>query len=61
MANAKKKIIVIGSNSFSGGFIIKKLLLKNYKVIGISRSKLNDEHFLPFKYNDPNFIFFKAD
>ena len=36
-----KKIIVIGSNSFSAGSFIKLLLLKNYKVYGISRSKLN--------------------
>ena len=57
----KKKIIVIGSNSFSAGHLIKKLLIKKYKVIGISRSKLNDKHFLSFNPDDPNFNYFKAD
>lgn len=61
MADAKKKIIVIGSNSFSAGHLIKKLLIKKYKVIGISRSKLNDKHFLSFNPDDPNFNYFKAD
>jgi dTDP-glucose 4,6-dehydratase len=61
MANAKKKIIVIGSNSFSAGHLIKKLLQKKYKVVGISRSKLNEKHFLSFNHDDPNFVFFKAD
>ena len=47
MAKEKiKKIIIIGSNSFSAGSLIQFLLKKNYKIYGISRSKMNKEIFL---------------
>ena len=33
------KILVIGSNSFSGSNLVNKLLDKGYDVFGVSRSK----------------------
>ena len=57
----KKKVIIFGSNSFSAGFIIKKLLSKNYKVLGISRSKLIRKEFRPFNTSHKNYIFYKLD
>jgi len=56
-----KKILIIGSNSFSAGSFIDLLLKKKYFVIGISRSKLNSKKFLRFDNNNQNFIFFKLD
>lgn len=45
-----KKVIVIGSNSFSGSHFIDLLLEKtDYQVIGISRSKEKKEIYLPYK------------
>jgi nucleoside-diphosphate-sugar epimerase len=47
MAKKKNKtIIIIGSNSFSAGSLIELLLKKNYRVIGLSRSKINKKSFL---------------
>tara|TARA_Y100001970_G_scaffold289642_1_gene420687 strand:+ start:2278 stop:3264 length:987 start_codon:yes stop_codon:yes gene_type:complete len=57
----KKKILIIGSNSFSAGSLIKILLKKNYKIIGISRSKLNDNRFLPYRKTNKNYIFRRLD
>ena len=34
-----KKLLVIGSNSFSGSNFIDHMLNKNYEIIGLSRSK----------------------
>ncbi len=56
-----KKIFVIGSNSFSAGSFIKLLLLKNYKVYGISRSKLNPHYLSAFNLNHRNFTFKRYD
>ena len=62
MAQKKiKKVIVIGSNSFSGGSYIKLLLKKKYKVFAISRSKLVNKKFLPFNIRDKNFSFTSLD
>ena len=62
MAKEKiKKIIIIGSNSFSAGSLIKFLLNKNFKIYGISRSKINKETFLRFNKKNKNFIFKKFD
>lgn len=45
-----KKVLIIGSNSFSGAHFIDLLLEKNqYQVIGISRSKEKKEIYLPYK------------
>lgn len=48
-----KKVIVIGSNSFSGSDFIDLLLEKNqYEVIGMSRSPEKSSLFLPYKKRD---------
>lgn len=45
-----KKVLVIGSNSFSGSDFVDLLLeKKNYSVTGISRSQEKDSLFLPYK------------
>ncbi len=54
--------LVIGSNSFSGFNFVKKLLEKNKKVIGISRSRLQTRVFQESKYiKHKNFKFFQID
>ena len=45
-----KKILVIGSNSFSGSHFVD-YVLKKYKVFGLSRSKEPSSEFLPYKNN----------
>lgn len=45
-----KKVVVIGSNSFSGSDFIDLLLEKGeYKVVGVSRSAEKSSLFLPYK------------
>lgn len=45
-----KKVLVIGSNSFSGGDFIDLLLeTKEYHVMGVSRSLEKSDLFLPYK------------
>ena len=56
-----KKIVVIGSNSFSAGSLINLLLQKNYNVYGMSRSMLNKKSFLRFSQKNKNFHFYKFD
>lgn len=58
-----KKVIVIGSNSFSGSHFVSLLLEKgNYDVTGMSRSKEKDEIYLPYKKQDlSNFKFEQLD
>ncbi|MCX5696376.1 MAG: GDP-mannose 4,6-dehydratase [Candidatus Omnitrophica bacterium] len=59
----KQKVMVIGSNSFSGSDFIDLLLEKGgYSVAGISRSPEKDILFLPYKLR-PNvdFKFFQMD
>ncbi len=58
-----KKVVVIGSNSFSGSDFIDLLLsLENYEVLGVSRSKEKEELFLPYKKKDlRNYSFFQCD
>lgn len=60
---AKKRVIVIGSNSFSGSDFIDLLLEgKKYSVIGISRSPEKNALFLPYKRNkQPDFRFYQMD
>ncbi|NGX63677.1 MAG: dTDP-glucose 4,6-dehydratase [Candidatus Anoxychlamydiales bacterium] len=57
------KVVVIGSNSFSGSDFIDLLLEKqNYQVIGISRSLEKSKEFLPYKKrNLDNFNFYQID
>jgi dTDP-glucose 4,6-dehydratase len=58
-----KKVLVIGSNSFSGSDFIDLLLEKeNYEVIGVSRSPEKSALFLPYKHrNSSAFRFFQID
>ena len=56
-----KKVVVIGSNSFSAGSLIKILLKNGYTVLGIGRSKINKDHFLAFNRKSKNFKFKKLD
>jgi dTDP-glucose 4,6-dehydratase len=58
-----KKVLVIGSNSFSGSDFVDLLLEKNeYNVIGVSRSPEKSSLFLPYKKrNSKNFRFFQID
>ncbi len=61
------KILVIGSNSFSGSNFVLEALEAGYKVIGISRSEESKVMFLPYKWNNNSekykskFSFFKID
>ena len=45
-----ERIIVIGSNSFSGATFIRHLLEKGHEVIGISRSPEYNDVFLPYRW-----------
>lgn len=58
-----KKVLVIGSNSFSGSDFIDLLLQKKrFKVIGVSRSKEKPAVFLPYKKRKlDNFTFAQID
>lgn len=58
-----QKVIVIGSNSFSGSHFIDLLLEKgNFRIIGISRSPEKKEIYLPYKKkNLLNFSFKQMD
>ena|SRR3989338_5655899 len=60
---SKQKVIVIGSNSFSGSDFIDLLLEKGgYSVAGISRSPEKSALFLPYKKSkNPDFKFYKMD
>ena len=58
------KILVIGSNSFSGSHFVDAALEQGNKVAGVSRSKEPDPVFLPYKSNQyqiENFRFFQYD
>jgi len=62
--SSKEKIIVIGSNSFSGASFIDYVLKENplAEIIGISRSSENRRCFLPYKKNDGSrFHFYRLD
>ena len=59
-----KHIIVLGSNSFAGSSFIDYALNKNYKIIGISRSKEKSKLELKYKDNPlkkKNFKFYRLD
>lgn len=59
----KKKVIVIGSNSFSGSDFVDLLLLKNeYSVVGVSRSPEKSGLFLPYlEHKNRDFQFEQMD
>lgn len=46
-----KKIAILGSNSFSGSSFVNYVLNKNYKVLGISRSKQPKFFFSRYHFN----------
>ncbi len=46
-----EKIVILGSNSFSGASFIADCLAKGLEVLGISRSKEINGVFLPYKWN----------
>jgi|TARA_Y100000310_G_scaffold81608_2_gene78155 dTDP-glucose 4,6-dehydratase len=59
-----EKIVVIGSNSFSGSSFVRYLLCKGHEVLGFSRSQEPEEVFLPYtwlKERLDRFHFEKAD
>ena len=57
-----KKVLVIGSNSFSGSSFIEHLLLKDYNVFACSRSEEKSKCFLPYKWvNGKAISFYKYD
>jgi len=58
-----KKVLVIGSNSFSGSDFVDLLLEREeYQVIGVSRSPEKSALFLPYKKrNSKNFHFHQID
>lgn len=57
-----EKIVVIGSNSFSGAHFVDYALEQGVQVTGISRSDEPADAFLPYKKNDsPYFTFHKLD
>ena len=58
------KIVVIGSNSFSGASFIDFALTNNFSVLGLSRSEQPSSVFLPYSSNineKDNFIFYQLD
>lgn len=57
-----KKLVVIGSNAFSGASFIQYALTKNVEVIGISRSPESHHAFLPYRWDHPvNVRFYQYD
>lgn len=57
-----KKILVIGSNSFSGASYCRHALKQGFDVIGTSRSKEPIDALLPYKWGDhKHFKFHKLD
>lgn len=51
-----EKILVIGSNSFSGSAFIRHTLLNNFHVIGVSRSVEPNVAFLPHRWLDEKIL-----
>ena len=47
-----KKILVIGSNSFSGSNFVSNALNEGYEVIGVSRSEQPDPVFLSYTWDE---------
>jgi len=53
------RIVVIGSNSFSGASLIKKALEQGNEILGISRSPENEPCLLPYKWTDQEHFQFR--
>lgn len=62
-SNMSQKIMVIGSNSFSGAHFVAHALACGANVTGVSRSPEPSRVFLPYKWMDKthNFAFFQYD
>ncbi|MCX5713059.1 MAG: GDP-mannose 4,6-dehydratase [Candidatus Omnitrophica bacterium] len=57
-----EKIVVIGSNSFSGSHFVDFALEEGLDVVGFSRSLEPDAVFLPYKNKkNPKFVFYQVD
>jgi len=48
------KVLVIGSNSFSGSHFVAEALREDHPVWGVSRSDELDSVFLPYRWPDPS-------
>ena len=57
------KFIVVGSNSFTGSHLVKRLLRNGHDVLAISRSEQPDQVYLPYLdgHSNKNFKFEKID
>ena len=53
------RIVVIGSNSFSGASLIKEALEQGNEILGISRSPENQPCLLPYKWTDQEHFQFR--
>lgn len=60
---SREKVLVLGSNSFSGASFVDYLLNQGAQVIGISRSPEPHRAFLPYRWSvrDGSFRFYKYD
>jgi dTDP-glucose 4,6-dehydratase len=58
-----ERVLVIGSNSFSGASFAAWLLEQGHEVLGVSRSEEPDRSFLPYRWNghDARFRFQRID
>jgi dTDP-glucose 4,6-dehydratase len=56
-----EKIIVIGSNSFSGASFVPSAIDSGFEVVGVSRSEEPNPVFLPYKYSGGNIEFHQLD
>jgi|TARA_B100002003_G_scaffold249887_1_gene287449 dTDP-glucose 4,6-dehydratase len=62
LTNIQEKVVVIGSNSFSGSHFVDYCLSSNIEVVGISRSPEPSPVFLPYKRKETKlFHFFQLD
>ena len=50
----REKIVLIGSNSFSGASFAAYCLSQGFEILGMSRSKEPHDAFLPYKWNKVN-------
>ena len=59
-SSVTRNVLVLGSNSFSGSNLVRRLLQSNYKVIGVSRQPEIEAPYKPY-LNSDNFSFFQID
>ncbi|HCY88162.1 MAG TPA: dTDP-glucose 4,6-dehydratase [Desulfobacteraceae bacterium] len=48
----QERVLVVGSNSFSGSHFVSGALKRGYEVIGVSRSPEPDTVFLPYRWGE---------